>query len=474
MNNRTSLLFIFFFASLSFCLAPKLPLSDTMSYFHLRFELSTTAKGTRLTALDTKSILTGRIIGTTGNPFKANQTLRSLVVAPKGSGKEVSIIADYAISPDAISTPIKYLFEKAGSGRSRLSIYDVDQGNNLIAEVVHQGKDSLYFELDLSKLKNAEPLVSNLPKFELPRMIWAFYYQWYWHDGWNKEQFQDQPLLGYYGSNEQSIIEKQIEQAKSAGIDGFVASWWGPDNDIDKNFGLLLDVAQDLKFKVMIYFETVDFDQKTWKSTPRDSVIIFKWLRYVISKYGDHPAYMKVNGKPVIVIYSSPQVPDITWQKVFKKLKEKGDNATYLAEFWGDSPDLSNLEIFDGLHTYNILSIVQSNDKVPSILSQTYEAIGRGVHNYPLLSDSGASKIWVATVEPGYDDHLIQGRKSPTLKRDDGKLYRATFDAALKSNPDWIFITTWNEWPEHTYIEPSKNFGNLFLDITREYADKWK
>ncbi|MGB3905510.1 MAG: glycoside hydrolase family 99-like domain-containing protein [Anaerolineae bacterium] len=40
-------------------------------------------------------------------------------------------------------------------------------------------------------------------------------------------------------------------------------------------------------------------------------------------------------------------------------------------------------------------------------------------------------------------------------------------EAALHSDPDWIFITTWNEWWEHTYIEPSESYGDQYLEITR-------
>ena len=47
-------------------------------------------------------------------------------------------------------------------------------------------------------------------------------------------------------------------------------------------------------------------------------------------------------------------------------------------------------------------------------------------------------------------------------------------EAALQSDPDWIFITTWNEWWEHTHIEPSEQFGDQYLQITREFADRWK
>ena len=58
------------------------------------------------------------------------------------------------------------------------------------------------------------------------------------------------------------------------------------------------------------------------------------------------------------------------------------------------------------------------------------------------------------------------------LFRSDGAFYRSTWEAALASDPDWVFITMWNEWWEHTHIEPSEKFGDQYLRITEEYSNK--
>ncbi len=77
-------------------------------------------------------------------------------------------------------------------------------------------------------------------------------------------------------------------------------------------------------------------------------------------------------------------------------------------------------------------------------------------------------------VQPGYDERLIPGRQGLFKEREGGAYYRATFEAALQSEPDWIFITSWNEWWEHTHIEPGERYGDLYLQITHEYVEKWK
>jgi hypothetical protein len=54
-----------------------------------------------------------------------------------------------------------------------------------------------------------------------------------------------------------------------------------------------------------------------------------------------------------------------------------------------------------------------------------------------------------------------------------GKTYRALWEEALKADSDWVMISTWNEWPEGTEIEPSLELGDQYLKITSEYAARF-
>jgi uncharacterized protein YraI len=75
---------------------------------------------------------------------------------------------------------------------------------------------------------------------------------------------------------------------------------------------------------------------------------------------------------------------------------------------------------------------------------------------------------------PGYDDTRLPRENSFAVPRRNGDYYRETWRGAIASRPDMIIITSFNEWPEGTQIEPGTTYGNLYLDITREMVTTWQ
>ena len=58
--------------------------------------------------------------------------------------------------------------------------------------------------------------------------------------------------------------------------------------------------------------------------------------------------------------------------------------------------------------------------------------------------------------------------------RDNGAFYGATYDAAASSGADALFVYSFNEWVEGTYIEASQQYGDAYLKLTREIAQRFK
>ncbi|MDI6769237.1 MAG: endo-1,3-alpha-glucanase family glycosylhydrolase [Anaerolineales bacterium] len=442
--------------------------TELVSYHSLTFELTTTAQAARVTFSDPYYFLSAHFAGTLGEPAKGNGDIQSLWVGQESEGSQVGVLMEYAITWTGVVAPsVLCQYEQRGGGTSALRVWDSVSGEaNILAELTFTATGEC--SLDISAL-NEQPFLEQALPERPARMLWAYYYPWYIREEWDTSILLDQPTLGYYGSGDRATIEQHIQQAQEAGIDGFISSWWGPHSYTDDNLRLLLDAAQARDFSVMINFELLMYDGQ-----PLPEADILNWLRYAVSKYGDHPAYAEVDGRPVFVVWVSYLVPDPTWEQILTTLRDEGLEPFLIGQFAGESADLDSLEVFSGLYQYNILNVMQSTDADQlAALQSVYENIGRSVHYFPLLGPS-TTYIWAATVQPGYDDHLIPRRTSPILPRDDGSLYRATFEAAIASNPDWIFITSWNEWWEHTYIEPSQSYNADYLDITREYSENWK
>ena len=274
---------------------------------------------------------------------------------------------------------------------------------------------------------------------------------------WTSDIWTDTPAT-LYSSDDPDAIARQITQAKSAGIDGFLVEWCGYQGIdgnyiMDQNYALALDVAQENNFLLAPYFDL--------PCTGGDVSL----LSYLIQTYGNHPAAYRINGKPLIVIFGTGMVSKDEWLIVFDELRSAGLDGVFMG--MGYDPTL--LEVFDGVHEYfNLL--------IPN-LSEQYAALGNSVPYFGLLEGNPTPKFWAATVSPGFDNTpLVRGWGVDPLyiDRQNTNTYRQSFETAITSKADWIFITSWNEFQENTHIEPSVYYDSTYLQITNEFVHQWE
>ncbi|MHC4607672.1 MAG: glycoside hydrolase family 71/99 protein, partial [Planctomycetota bacterium] len=286
------------------------------------------------------------------------------------------------------------------------------------------------------------------------KKVLAFYYPWYgnpegaskrwyhWNPKTKRHDSTHTPELGWYDSHDRKTVDTHIEWAKSAGIDAFIVSWWGPGSFCDRAMPGILDQCEELGFQASVYYEAC-------KSTKQ----LGAELRGIIEKYGGRKGFLKVGGKPVIFIYGRVmgKYTPAQFAAVFKELPD--------AFFVADTLDARYLEAFDGLHTYNPATPDAAG------LARRYRSAC-----LPCRLRGG---LFCATVYPGYDDTVI---RTPGLRidRKGGKFYKDVWNGAVASGADWILITSFNEWHEGSEIEPSVEHGETYLQMTKKYALEWK
>ncbi len=278
-------------------------------------------------------------------------------------------------------------------------------------------------------------------------LVLAFYYGWFDENTWSLNKLSDLPKIPYT-SKASEMMAYHILQAKSAGIDAFIMSWWGRGNPTEDNFKILLDQARQAGFKVAIDFELTSPFFKNLDDAVRE-------LQYVQTTHANHPSYLRVDGKPVIFFWRQQLYSVEQWAAIRNQI-DPNRNFIWIAE----GIDETYQRVFDGHHLYMIAWA-----KDPYVELNKWP---RRIRRF------GAEKIWVATVNPGADNRKTTQTEKVVRDRENGNYYRETWRAAFSSSPDWIMVTSWNEWPEGTMIEPSVTYGDLYVNITREYAAIFK
>ena len=283
------------------------------------------------------------------------------------------------------------------------------------------------------------------------KLVLAFYYAWYAPPWFYPTP--DEPVLGYYNSHDQDVLQQHVQWAQQHGVDGFIVSWWRRDDFSDQSLELLMSIAEKTGFKVSIYYEGYEDHVET----PDDVVAD---LIYILGKYGAYSNFLKVEGRPVIFFYSEGinKFSEEEWAYILSTVRSQGYAFFAVGHelAWATGAVPAG---FDGVHIYSPVTME------PAVAREYYERIGfRALHR---------KKLFCSTVAPGYDDTLI---RDPGFirERDNGRYYVDIWAAAAEAPAYWILVTSFNEWFEATEIEPSVEYGDDYLEITREKALWWK
>jgi glycoprotein endo-alpha-1,2-mannosidase len=307
-----------------------------------------------------------------------------------------------------------------------------------------------------------------------PKVL-AFYYTWYgnpqvsgrwvhWRNddsdfslldghGLPFARATNHPAIGLYDSTDPLVIAGHLKLADKAGIDAFIATWWGQGDFTDVALKALLDVADAIrpKTEVSVYYETIP---------DKDPQRVIDDLLYIIRNYGDRESFLRVEGIPVLFIYGRAigQLTATQWGQVAAAVKKEEPVLLIADTDSGIKPDKAD---FDGFHFYNPVGRITRGVDMGGFYgqyTQQYRAPG---------------KIVCLTVIPGYDDTNVR-QPGTAVSRDNGQLYERLWSSAVAANPHWILITSWNEWHEGSEIEPSIEHGRLYLDMTAAAVQTFK
>ncbi|HEX8303656.1 MAG TPA: endo-1,3-alpha-glucanase family glycosylhydrolase [Jatrophihabitans sp.] len=274
--------------------------------------------------------------------------------------------------------------------------------------------------------------------------LFAYYYQWFTPKSWDRAK-TDLPELGAYSSDDPWVMRKHIQQAKAAGIAGFIVSWKDTATNT-RRLRALMTVAAEERFLLSMIYQGLDFDRN-----PLPAARVAADFSTFAKEFAFNPVFARLGGKP-LTIFSG------TWAY------SHADVARITSTV---RPRVLVLSTEKNVEGYRRLADVTDGDAY--YWSSVNPATNK---NYAVkLAEMGAAvhadgKYWIAPFAPGFDARLVGGTKA--VARNDGSILRTEYATALRSSPDALGLISWNEFSENTHVEPSKKFGTRYLQVLAE------
>jgi hypothetical protein len=423
---------------------------------HLRMRVVTTSDWTQV-HLGPGTLQAMRVVGRSGDAtYRATGDGLSLsrVVG------SASVTVDFVFSDLGVSPSYTVRTWKGYRGRTVVTLTNLNPDTPLAVgsyvDEVHSltdGRNSKSVAVAHDSLMSTRAM--RMPHADNRRLVLAFYYPWF--ANYDSTVLADRPSEPRSVWNGDDVAD-MTRQAANHGVDGFVVSYAGDEND-GRALDLAVGAAQRNDQLVTGYIETPRATSLTSHGKP-DMKVVLRWLTQLLQRRTS-PAFLRAaDGRPVVFVYGMSQLSARSWRMITDNLRSVAGGPVHLV---GDSLGWDYLPFEYGVHRYDV---VESSAKLTR-WSKTTALLARA---WTVVDPSIAPRLFVGTVSPGFDDTRLRGDRHPVVERGDGTRYDRTWDAARAGRPDWIVVTSWNEWYEDTQIEPGVDTGRTALDQTLTQA----
>ena len=327
-------------------------------------------------------------------------------------------------------------------------------------------------------------------------------------------QWPRKPLWGYVNEADKEVMEMEINEATSHGVNVFIYDWYWYDNrpflENCLNDGFLKASNNDkMKFYIMWANHNVGYSWDVRNSDMEGDYTLEqlnKSMLYqgsvsrdqfeivadrMIDKYFKHPSYYTIDGKPVFMIFTFPMLihglggvketkDALDWFR--QRCVEKGLKGLHLQmnmhqvcyEIYDGDRLMGIDEVisyfgFDSCTNYQMINVLK--DKVEG----TYEeAVEKAVKGWERL-DADSSVPYFPQVCCGWDNNpRFKSTKTVQLEGANPEFFKKALKNAKEfidrhpNQPPLITINSWNEWTEGSYLEPDDLFGYGYLDAVKE------
>lgn len=303
--------------------------------------------------------------------------------------------------------------------------------------------------------------------------------------------------LGYYDLRNPEVREQQAELAREAGVNAFCYwhYWFGNGKELlEKPFKEVVESGKP-DFPFCLGWANENWQAKLWNSdlssTVKKDLIVQEYpgikdiknhFYSQLNAFKD-PRYVRIDGRPLFLIYSPTKHPQLqeflkTWNVL---IKENGvAESFYFVGLAKDDKDMEYVKSlgFDAV-SGGLLERLPAAYMKKNILYRMIKYILRTRFNRPVIisykkaapllvhKDFDTKEFVIPTLMPNWDHSPRSGGNSVILHNSTPQYFEKhcidVLNVVKQKNNKIIFLKSWNEWGEGNYMEPDLKYGKGYI-----------
>lgn len=327
--------------------------------------------------------------------------------------------------------------------------------------------------------------------------------------------------LGFYDLRVPEVREEQARMAREAGIEGFCYWHYWFDHEhklLERPFQEVLASGKP-DYPFCLGWANHSWTNKSWEAGTRQvkeqtlMQMVYNEEEYRLHFADVLPAfkdkrYMQIDGKPIFVIWDPLGIPDIKkfiqlWQQLalenglkgiyfigcvqnikpedktikhYFEYRKSRHAASIYQEILDSGVDAVNAKgydrgeflarpLWDIIRGYLVLKLFNRH-----VLRRCNQQI---INEYSYVEEDGWENVF-PSIMPGWDRSPRSGKKSYIHTNSTPEVFEKNVQDALRiiekkeERHRILFLWSWNEWAEGSYMEPDRLYGHGFLNILKE------